>query len=127
SHELRTPLSMLQGYSEALLDDIPQTPEERREIVQVIYDESLRMGRLVQQLLDLARLETGNMRMNFEPVDLRSLIDRVVHKFAVMAREEKITLRSETGDTLLMISGDEDRLEQVLTNLLSNAIRHTNE
>ncbi|MEW9033412.1 MAG: histidine kinase dimerization/phospho-acceptor domain-containing protein, partial [Planifilum fimeticola] len=61
SHELRTPLSMLQGYSEALLDDIAQSPEARKELAQVIHDETLRMGRLVRDLLDLARMESGHI------------------------------------------------------------------
>ena len=66
SHELRTPISMLQGYSEALLDDIPSTPEERVELVQVIHDESLRMGRLVRDLLDLARMEAGHLELSLQ-------------------------------------------------------------
>src|SRR5690606_35141104 len=57
SHELRTPLAMLQGYSEALIDDIADSPEARKEIAEVINEESQRMGRLVHELLDLARME----------------------------------------------------------------------
>src|SRR5690606_30386264 len=60
SHEIRTPLQMLQGYSEALLDDIVASPEERQELVQVIHDESVRMGRLVNDFLDVARMEAGH-------------------------------------------------------------------
>lgn len=59
SHELRTPISMLQGYSEAIVDDIASSEEDRKEIAQIIYDESLRMGRLVNDLLDLARMESA--------------------------------------------------------------------
>ncbi|MEF3301847.1 ATP-binding protein [Paenibacillus sp. GYB003] len=128
SHELRTPLSMLQGYSEALLDDIAATPEERRELAQVIHDESLRMGRLVKDLLDLARMEAGHMEMNFREFSLAPLISRVHRKFSALCKERGIALRlsfPEAGVT--MRHADEDRLEQVLTNLLDNAIRHTPE
>lgn len=126
SHELRTPLSMLQGYSEALLDDIAASPEERTEIAQVIYDESLRMGRLVTDLLDLARIEAGRMELTFLEVSLTQLLKRVHRKFAVLCKEQGIPLVSEyPEEEVVLSSGDEDRLEQVFTNLLDNAIRHS--
>ncbi|OXS61245.1 sensor histidine kinase [Cohnella sp. CIP 111063] len=126
SHEIRTPLSMVQGYSEALMDDIASTPEERRELVQVIHDESLRMGRLVKDLLDLARMEAGYLEMNFQPVDVNALVSRVYRKFAALAKERQIKLtRSPDDPALTLEAGDADRLEQVLTNLMDNALRHT--
>jgi len=126
SHEIRTPLSMVQGYSEALLDDIAASPEERRELVQVIHDESLRMGRLAADLLDLARMEAGYLEMNFQRLDVGALLSRVYRKFAALAKERGISLSlsMQQGD-LALESADGDRLEQVLTNLLENAIRHT--
>lgn len=128
SHELRTPLSMLQGYSEALLDDIAATPEERKELAQVIHDESLRMGRLVKDLLDLARMEAGHMEMSFREFELVPLVQRVHRKFSALCKERGIELKltMPEGD-ITMRHADEDRLEQVLTNLLDNAIRHTPE
>jgi two-component system sensor histidine kinase ResE len=126
SHELRTPIAMLQGYSEALLDDIAGSPEERQELVQVIHDESLRMGRLVKDLLDLARMEAGHLEMQFSEVDIKQLIQRVHRKFSVMAKEKSISLLSDVpSEQLVVPKADEDRLEQVLTNLLDNALRHT--
>ncbi|OCT12497.1 two-component sensor histidine kinase [Paenibacillus pectinilyticus] len=126
SHELRTPISMLQGYSEALLDDIPSTPEERVELVQVIHDESLRMGRLVRDLLDLARMEAGHLELSFREVELDSLVRRMHRKFAVLAKERGIALSVMLPEEpLILLRADEDRLEQVLTNLLDNAFRHT--
>lgn len=126
SHEIRTPLSMLQGYSEALLDDIATTPEERQELVQVIHDESLRMSRLVKDLLDLARMEAGHLELKHEQVNVEQLIQRVYRKFLVLAKERNIILKLEKlSDSLILEEADEDRLEQVLTNLLDNAFRHT--
>ncbi len=126
SHEIRTPLSMVQGYSEALVDDIASTPEERRELAQVIHDESLRMGRLVRDLLDLARMEAGYLEMNFQPVDVNALVSRVYRKFAALAKERQIKLTKSADDPELTLEeGDADRLEQVLTNLMDNALRHT--
>ncbi|RKP57093.1 HAMP domain-containing protein [Cohnella endophytica] len=126
SHEIRTPLSMVQGYSEALIDDIAATPEERRELVQVIHDESLRMGRLVKDLLDLARMEAGYMDMNYQPLDVNGLLTRVYRKFSAIAKERQIELtRTPDNPELMLEAADGDRLEQVLTNLLDNALRHT--
>ncbi|TQR46906.1 sensor histidine kinase [Paenibacillus popilliae] len=128
SHEIRTPLSMLQGYSEALLDDIATSPEERRELVQVIHDESLRMGRLVKDLLDLARMEAGHLPMHKAETDVHELASRVYRKFTVLAKERNIPIEMKLHamDPILP-EADEDRLEQVLTNLLDNALRHSSE
>lgn len=128
SHEIRTPLSMMQGYSEALLDDIAASPEERRELVQVIHDESLRMGRIVKDLLDLARMEAGHLEMNFQQLDVNGLISRVYRKYSALSKDRHIRLeRSEADPSLVLEAADGDRLEQVLTNLLDNAFRHTPE
>lgn len=126
SHELRTPLAMLQGYSEALIDDMAATPEERRELAQVIYDESVRMGRLVNDLMDLAKMEAGRLDLKRGRVDLSAVLDRVARKYAMAAREKQIRLAVDNRiGRLVMAGGDEDRIEQVLTNLLDNAFRHS--
>nr|WP_207952132.1 ATP-binding protein [Paenibacillus turpanensis] len=126
SHELRTPLSMVQGYSEALIDEIAASPDERRELAQIIHDESLRMGRLVQDLLDLAKLEAGRMEFQFREADVSALLARVYRKFSALSKERGITLHLEIEEGVEFIGHvDDDRLEQVLTNLLDNAIRHT--
>lgn len=127
SHEIRTPLSMMQGYSEALLDGMASSPEESAELAQVIYDESLRMGRLVRDLLDLARMEAGHTDMVMRRVDFRELAERVDRKFQVRAKDNGVELVLELEDGELQLQADEDRLEQVLTNLLDNAFRHTPE
>jgi two-component system sensor histidine kinase ResE len=127
SHELRTPLAMLQGYSEALLDDIAETPEVRHEIAQVINDESQRMGRLVSQLLDLARMEAGFIDIEPSFINLHTFIQRVCRKFANLAEEQKVTLSSDFGEPLPEVFWDLDKVEQILTNLVGNAIRHTPE
>nr|WP_216857186.1 ATP-binding protein [Paenibacillus tritici] len=126
SHEIRTPLSMMQGYSEALLDGMASSPEESSELVQVIHDESLRMGRLVKDLLDLARMEAGHTDILKAQVDVGELLERVYRKFSVRAKERDIMLELKLPEReLLLKAADEDKLEQVLTNLLDNAFRHT--
>ena len=126
SHELRTPIAMLQGYSEAILDEVVTTEEDRNEMIRIIYDESQRMGRLVSELLDLARMEAGHMMLNTETYPLNTVFERITQKFAQVAKEKHVNLtfssEFESHETVVV---DEDRIEQVLTNLIDNAIRHT--
>ncbi|MGM8214005.1 ATP-binding protein [Bacillaceae bacterium W0354] len=126
SHELRTPIAMMQGYSEAIVDDIVSTKEEKQELAQIIYDESLRMGRLVNELLDLARMEAGHIQLNREEVLVRPYVERIARKFASLAQEEKINFEYDIN-TDRKCYLDPDRIEQVLTNLIDNAFRHTSE
>ncbi|KSU63513.1 PAS domain-containing sensor histidine kinase [[Bacillus] enclensis] len=128
SHELRTPISMLQGYSEAIVDDIAESEEEKKEIARIIYDESLRMGRLVNDLLDLARMEAGHIRLNKDSVPIKRFMERVTNKFLGPARDNSVSIyfMSNVDKDREMIM-DPDRIEQVLTNLIDNAVRHTPE
>lgn len=125
SHELRTPLAMLQGYSEALIDDIADSPEARKEIAEVINEESQRMGRLVHELLDLARMESGHIYLDVNRISLDHFLHRVLRKFQSISTEQGITLKGEENRDLPEVYWDEDKIEQVLTNLIDNAIRHT--
>ncbi|MFD1360591.1 ATP-binding protein [Lentibacillus salinarum] len=125
SHELRTPISMLQGYSEAIVDDVAESTEEKNELAQIIHEESLRMGRLVNELLDLARMEAGHTRLDKTMIDAESFVERILKKFKGIAEESHVQLISERHLSVSMISIDTDRIEQVFTNLIDNAIRHT--
>lgn len=127
SHELRTPIAMLQGYSEAIIDDVAGSEEEKKELAQIIYDESLRMGRLVNELLDLARMEAGYIQLNFEPINIREFARRVLRKFQGIAKDHNIKLKAEIAEVEEIIMVDPDRIEQVLTNLIDNALRHTSD
>ncbi|MCF8563693.1 cell wall metabolism sensor histidine kinase WalK [Alicyclobacillus tolerans] len=125
SHELRTPLSMMQGYTEALLDEFGDDPQQRRELTEIIHDETLRMRRLVNDLLDLAQLESGQFQMNFAQTNVSALVKRVARKFQTLAAEREIHVITNLQPGPIEVLGDFDRLEQVFTNLLDNAIRHT--
>lgn len=126
SHELRTPISMLIGYSEALSDGIVEKEEEREEMMKIIRDEAMRMGRLVNDTLDLTRLESGYMRLYKNPVAVQPMVERIASKFVQKAKDSDITLSvdaARAGEAIVQL--DEDRIEQVMTNLIDNAIRHT--
>ncbi|MCY8426209.1 sensor histidine kinase ResE [Bacillus vallismortis] len=125
SHELRTPISMLQGYSEAIVDDIASSEEDRKEIAQIIYDESLRMGRLVNDLLDLARMESGHTGLHYEHINVNEFLEKIIRKFSGVAKEKNIALHQDVSLTEEEMMFDEDKMEQVFTNLIDNALRHT--
>ena len=125
SHELRTPIAMLQGYSEAIVDDIASSDEEKKEVAQIIYDESLRMGRLVNELLDLARMEAGHNELHYSKIHLQDFGQRILRKFSGLARDRQVELNFHVSNDQRMLKIDPDRIEQVLTNLIDNAVRHT--
>ncbi|MFC2948279.1 ATP-binding protein [Virgibacillus sediminis] len=127
SHELRTPISLMQGYSEAIVDDVAESKEDKNELAQIIHEESLRMGRLVNELLDLARMEAGHIELNKSKVNVGTYADRIIKKFSGLAEENHIELRLEKNISRNQAYFDPDRIEQVFTNLIDNAIRHTSE
>lgn len=124
SHELKTPLTSIQGFAQALLDDTAGTPEARQQAAQIIYDESARMYRMVLDLLDLARLDSGMMQMKREALDVPTLLRSVVEKFAPQARAAGVEVVLQVED-LPPCPGDGDRLGQVFSNLLDNALKFT--
>ncbi|MBH0229632.1 ATP-binding protein [Halobacillus yeomjeoni] len=125
SHELRTPISMLQGYSEAIVDDIAESKEDKNELAQIIHDESLRIGRLVNELLDLARMEAGHIQLYIESVAIQPYMNKIIRKFYGIADEREVEVNLSIDEELDRMSFDADRIEQVFTNLIDNAIRHT--
>src|SRR5699024_2967600 len=125
SHELRTPIALMQGYSEAIVDDIAESKAEKNELAQIILEESLRMSRLVNELLDIGRMEAGHIELNKEEIDTQMFVEKVYKKFYGMAEENgvQLLLTMDIEQQLLFI--DPDRMEQVFTNLIDNAIGHT--
>lgn len=127
SHELRTPIALLRGYSEAIVDDIAESVEDKNELAQIIHDESVRMEKLVNELLDIGRIEAGHIELNLERVSVESFINRIYRKFSTAAEEQGIELRLRKDITAEMATFDPDRIDQVFTNLISNALAHTKE
>ena len=122
SHELRTPLSSIRGYAELALRHRGPVPEDVTHALQRVESESARMSVLVDELLLLARLDAGRP-LEQEPVDLTRLTIEATSDAQVASRSHRWQL--ELPDEPLMVRGDEHRLRQVLSNLLSNAAKHT--
>lgn len=124
SHELKTPLTSIQGFAQAILDGTANTPESLRQAGQVIYSEADRMHRMVLDLLDLARLDAGTAEIVHSPLDIANLLSGVVDKMTPQARQAQVNLQADIN-TLPDFIGDGDRLAQVFTNLVDNAIKYT--
>ncbi|MCL4368594.1 MAG: HAMP domain-containing histidine kinase [Actinobacteria bacterium] len=124
SHELKTPLTSIQGFAQAILDGTAGDSVSTRHAAEVIYGEADRLRRLVVDLLDLARLDAGQMSFERHPVDVSALIRSVCERLSLRATEKGVGLDNAVSG-LPTIVGDGDRLAQVFTNLLDNAIKHT--
>lgn len=122
AHELRTPLTVIQGNLQAILDEV--YPLETAEIAS-IYDETLTLSRLVNDLRELAQAEAGQLSLNMQTIDLAAVINSTVSGFEGLAQEQEVGLAVDLPPAIPSILADPDRVRQVLSNLASNALRHT--
>lgn len=125
SHELRTPLVMIQGYSEAILDDVAETQEEKKEMAKIIGEESIRMNRMVNEMLDSSRMEAGFINLIKLDVQLDDFFNKLFTRFATMSEKNNIEMKLTIDPNLDSYYMDEDKMNQVFVNLINNAIRHT--
>ena len=125
SHELKTPLTSVQGFAQAILDGAADSNETRQQAAQVIYDESGRMHRLVLDLLDLARLDAGTADITMLPVNMSALLNAIQEKFMPQSQKAGVEVKVEASPNLPNLTADGDRLAQVFTNLVDNALKFT--
>jgi two-component system phosphate regulon sensor histidine kinase PhoR len=125
SHELRTPLTSIQGYSETLLDN-HNLPEQAREFVDIIRKNAWRMSRLTEDLLVLARVESGEQKLNFQVTSPRELLDDAVETFSDRAASRGVEI-SVINTATSAVSVDRDAIHQVFTNLIDNALKYGTE
>ena len=126
SHELKTPLTSIQGFAQAILDGTAQDKDSQQHAAQVVYDEAQRLHRLVEDLLELARMDAGQIDFHQDRVDIMALLIAVVERLSVKAVEAGVNVINTVGQLPVLI-GDGDRLAQVFMNLIDNAIKHTPE
>lgn len=123
SHELKTPITLIEGYTLALNDDILEGAE-KQYFIDVIMDESRKMNNLVSDMLNLSQLESGNFKLIEEVFFLDELVNPVTKKFSSLLNEKNINLKLNLIQNI-KVNADWNRIEQVLTNYMTNAIRHT--
>ena len=125
SHELRTPMTSIQGFVEAILDGVVTDEKSRNRYLQIILAETVRLNRLVSDLLDLSYLETGQLAWQLEPLNLLPLLTQAADKLQPQFRQQSLAFRLQVPDSLPPVLGNYDRIQQVLINLLSNAVAFT--
>jgi len=127
SHELRTPLTSIRGYIEAILDGVVKDRALQHRHLMTIHRETLRLNRLVNSLLDLSRLEAGQIEVKKNELDIAEIISRTAAKLRPLIEDHQIDLETHVPKEALSALGDEDLIEQVLINYITNAVRFTAE
>jgi signal transduction histidine kinase len=125
AHDLATPLTAIQGFSEALADDVITDPQERQETAQLIGREVQRLRRLVSDMQQMTSLESGRVQLDKEPLDLHSLVDEVLEVIRPECEQAGISLHNEIAPITPAALADSDRMTQLFLNLLDNARRYT--
>jgi two-component system phosphate regulon sensor histidine kinase PhoR len=126
SHELKTPIAAVKGFAETLLAGAIDDKEIAKQFLQIIFDESERLNRLIGDILELSKIESKRIPMHFSPVEMHSLVERSLHMMRAEAEKKHIILEMQVEEDIY-IEADEDRLRQILINLLSNGISYTPE
>jgi two-component system phosphate regulon sensor histidine kinase PhoR len=125
SHEFRTPLTAIQGFAETLLGGALEDPINRRRFVEIIREHAMRLARLTEDLLKLSRIEAGQLKLEFRPVSVVQLIDSCMETAQLKAVPKQLSLAVQLPAELPPVRGDANSLQEVLQNLIDNALQYT--
>jgi len=126
SHELRTPLSYLKGYTEILIDGLVDSESDREKYLNIILEESERLEKMVDEILHLSQIEAGSIQLKLSSFSVDAVIKRTIDKILPLAVKKDISIKySKIDDDLLLCLADENRIKQILINLLANAVKHS--
>ena len=125
SHELRTPLTAIRGYAETLRQSPPDDPADAQHFLSIIEKHAERLSRLTEDLLTLSDLESGKIELDFKPVDIGRVVQSVLEVLSDQANKKQVTLEQIIEPELPAVMGDVDRLQQLLINLVDNAVKYT--
>ena len=126
SHEVKTPIALIQGYAEGLNEGLCEDEESRKYYTEVILDESEKMNKMVKQLLTLSSLESGNSILHKENFNLTSLIESVLGSISILIGEKNVNIEFDS-DKEIFLNADEFKIEEVVTNYISNSIHHVSD
>jgi len=124
THELRTPLTSIRALSELMRDDADMELAQRQQFLGIVVSETERLSRLVNQVLDMAKIESGQAEWHSAPVDMRELLEQAASSMAETFREAGVALQLQLPQAVLPLQADADRITQVVLNLLSNAVKY---
>jgi two-component system phosphate regulon sensor histidine kinase PhoR len=125
SHELKTPLASIMAYSEMLCDGEADDEQTRKEFYSIIQNQAKRLSRLIEDILNISRIESGLIKVNKEPVSLTILIEEQLQMIKSYAEEKNIEVISPKPIVFDRVYADKDMISQVIVNLLSNAVKYT--
>ena len=124
SHELRTPLTGIRGMVEPLIDGVYDTEAEKQDCYHIIYQETLRLERLITDMLDISRLQDGRIHIDLEEMQVHGVLEAAARRLEKRADDEGVRLIVEQGEDPVVL-GNEDRIMQVLIILIDNALKFT--
>ncbi|MFD2830304.1 two-component system histidine kinase PnpS [Corticicoccus populi] len=125
SHELKTPVTSVKGFAETLLSDDVTDKDTERQFLQIILDESERLDRLIQDLLHLSKIEKNTLPLNIEQIEIRQFIKEIVQTLSTSVKKKNIQLTLPSTEKETFLEGDKDRLNQIIINLVSNAVNYS--
>jgi hypothetical protein len=124
SHELRTPMTSIRSFAEILLSPEGVTDEERNRFVSIIYEESQRLTRLLDEILDMGLLEAGSLEISMASVEAGSVINAAIDTLDALIRKKQVRIERQLQDLPAWVQANEDRMQQILINLISNSIKY---
>lgn len=127
SHELRTPLTSIKGFIETLMAGALEDKSNNRRFLSIIQDHADRLGKLINDILELSKLESKEIQLDFKSVDLQEIIRKTVETFTPQLIKSKVTCSLNIKDPLPLVKADQDKIAQVLINLIDNAIKFNRE
>ncbi len=127
SHELRTPVSSIKGYAETLLEGAIDDKDNMKDFLNIIYQDSTRLASLIDDLLDLAKIESGKMNMVFTPLGIEPILTRCLGVLGKLIKDKHLAVTINIPEGLPKVTADDKRLTQVFLNLLDNAVKYTPE
>ena len=125
SHEFKTPLTAIQGFAETLLGGALEDQENNRRFLEIIRDHAIRLSRLTEDLLKLARVEAGKLEIEFQPVQLKDLIEACAASITLRSNSRQASITIDYPDNLPSVQADPAMLREVLQNLVDNALKYT--
>ena len=127
SHQVKAPMAVVKGYAELIMEGIENVPEQAKDFAKKIKESVDNLLVLIEEFMDYRRIEEGKMELNFEKIDIVSLIKEIVEKMKLLAKEKNLNLEFESNTDSLLVNVDKIRFSQVIQNLIDNAIKYTKE